>query len=468
MAGGKKERERIDAAGLALLSIALAIAAYTAFSVGLFSDGDTSWHLAAGKLILESWSVPSVDPFSYTFAGKPWVAHEWLAEALMAAAFAAGSWSGLALLFGAAMGGLLLILGLELRRWLALRHIIIVLVPVLLVLVPFTLARPHVLAWPLLAGWTVLLLRARQEGRAPPLAWALLMIVWANLHGSFVMGLVLTAAFALEALIHEEDRRRAFIGWGVFGLAAAACALLTPHGIHGFLFPLQVSAMKSLPLIYEWRRTDPVEDWFFVTALGAMLLLLLIRRPRLSPVRLLLLAGLVYLSIAHLRHQAVIAILAPLLLARPLSQGRVDGRMPVRTVATVFALGLLALSAFRLAVPVRREDSGSQPIAAIERLPAELRAARVMNTYGFGGPLIMAGIAPYIDGRADMYGDAFKFEHQRIVDGDAAAFEKAARQRGIEWTILAPDEELVPLLDRTRGWKRIYADRWAVVHVRAR
>jgi hypothetical protein len=466
MAEPGDRRSRTDASGAAALIMALAIAAYTAFSVGLFSDGDTSWHLAAGKLILENWSVPDSDPFSYTFKGQPWVAHEWLAEVLMAAAYAVGSWSGLALLFGAAMGTLLLIMGLELRRWLALRHMVIVLVPVLLVLVPFTLARPHVLAWPLLAGWTILLLRAREAGRAPPLPWALLMIAWANLHGSFVMGLVLTAAFALEALVHEEDRRGAFARWSLFGAASAVCALLTPHGIHGFLFPLQVSAMKSLPLIYEWRRTDPAEDWFFVAALAAMLLLLLVRRPRMSPVRMALLAGLVYLSIAHLRHQAVIAILAPLLLAGPLAGEERDQKPKLGRVGALFGVGMLLLAAIRLPLPFERKDSQSQPGAAIERLPAELKGQRVLNTYGFGGPLIMAGIAPFIDGRADMYGDDFKFEHQRIVDGDRGAFARAAGKWGISWTILAPDEELVAVLDRTPSWKRIYADRWAVVHVR--
>jgi hypothetical protein len=466
MAEREQKRRLPDAPGITALGIAVAIAAYTAFSVGLFSDGDTSWHLAAGRMILETWSVPDTDPFSYTFRGRPWVAHEWLSEVLMAAAFAAGSWSALAFLFGAAMGVTLLIIGLELRRWLTVRHMIIVLVPILLMLIPFTLARPHVLAWPLLAGWTALMLRPREKERAPPLPYALLMILWANLHGSFVMGLVLTGAFALEALVHAKERRQAFVQWGAFGTASALCALLTPHGIHGFLFPLQVSAMKSLPLIYEWRRTDPAQDWFFVTALGAMLLLLLIRRPRMSPVRLVLLAGLVYLSIAHLRHQAVIAILAPLLLARALGREEAAQKLPLRTAAAAFAIGMLLLAAVRLPLPFVRKDSESQPITAIRSLPPELRSQPVLNTYSFGGPLIMAGIEPFIDGRADMYGDDFKFEHQRIVDADPQAFARAVRQWGLKWTILTPDEELVGLLDRSRGWKRIYADRWAVVHVR--
>jgi hypothetical protein len=183
-------------------------------------------------------------------------------------------------------------------------------------------------------------------------------------------------------------------------------------------------------------------------------------------VRVVLLAGLVYLSIAHLRHQAVLGILAPLLLAQPFGREASGAGLRLRVVAAGFALAMLALAAVRLPVPFARQQGGSQPIAAIQRLPSELRGQRVLNTYGFGGPLIMAGIKPYIDGRADMYGDDFKFEHQRIVDGDAQAFARAVRQWGIGWTILAPDEELVASLDKATGWKRLYGDRWAVVHVR--
>ena len=53
------------------------------------------------------------------------------------------------------------------------------------------------------------MLRAREGDRAPPLAAALLMVVWANLHGSFVMGLAIAAAFGLEALVASSDRARA-------------------------------------------------------------------------------------------------------------------------------------------------------------------------------------------------------------------------------------------------------------------
>jgi hypothetical protein len=119
----------------------------------------------------------------------------------------------------------------------------------------------------------------------------------------------------------------------------------------------------------------------------------------------------------------------------------------------------------RLAVPFERKDTATHPLSAIRRVPAELRAAPVLNSYAFGGPLILEGIRPYIDGRADLYGDAFMLHHQALVSGDIAAFDAAARKYGLRWTILDPGEALVPLLDRKPGWRRIYADRWAVIHV---
>src|SRR5690349_21736555 len=92
----------------------LAVAAWIAFNPSLFNDGDTSWHLATGQWILDHRSIPHADPFSFTWAGKPWTAHEWLADALMAVAYRGAGWAGLAALFGMAIGVTLGLIGREL------------------------------------------------------------------------------------------------------------------------------------------------------------------------------------------------------------------------------------------------------------------------------------------------------------------------------------------------------------------
>ncbi len=294
------------------------------------------------------------------------------------------------------------------------------------------------------------------------------MLVWANLHASYIFGLALVGLFALEALIAEPDRRRVIVGWGGFGLAALLMACITPHGPAGLLFPFQVSQMAVLPLIQEWRPTRLPGDCDVraVRLLGpggdAAVLARIDghavaadRRPRLARFRACPSPGIVRDRVgAGPGFRAAAG-------DRPDQARRFD-----RASLSLLAIGLMVVAAVRLALPMQRADSPTDPATAISQVPEGLRKQPVLNTYSFGGPLIRNGIAPFIDGRADMYGDAFIFQHQKIVDGDGAAFEQAERRWGLKWTILAPKTRLVALLDRDPRWRRIYSDRWAVVHAR--
>ena len=120
----------------------------------------------------------------------------------------------------------------------------------------------------------------------------------------------------------------------------------------------------------------------------------------------------------------------------------------------------------RLALPIVRVDSATAPISALRAVPPALRDARVLNDYGFGGYLIGAGVKPFIDGRADMYGDAFLDLYGRIAAGDAATLEATLKRYGVAWTIFPPGEPVVAAMDREPGWRRLYADKFAVVQVR--
>jgi hypothetical protein len=90
----------------------------------------------------------------------------------------------------------------------------------------------------------------------------------------------------------------------------------------------------------------------------------------------------------------------------------------------------------------------------------------VLNAYDFGGALILHGIAPFIDGRADMYGDEHTANAYAIERGDGQRFNAAVKKWNIRWTILHPTERLVSVLDRDPAWRRAYADKYAVVHIR--
>ena len=73
---------------------------------------------------------------------------------------------------------------------------------------------------------------------------------------------------------------------------------------------------------------------------------------------------------------------------------------------------------------------------------------------------------PFIDGRAELYGDTMMSLYGRLQAGDDAAVESTLKRYAIAWTIFAPDNRMVAILDHEPGWRRLYGDATAVVHVR--
>ena len=429
----------------------------------LFKDGDTGWHLGAGDFMLRTRTIPAVDPFSFTVAGHAWTAHEWLSELVMSGAFASGGWRALAILFAVVAGGGLLMIGRDLRRFLPDGGFALALFLVAFSGVPLALARPHLLGWAMFAGWLIVLLRARDEGRAPPWAALMLMTAWANLHASYMLGVGIAGVITLEALMAHRRAPRLAGRWAAWGLLAIAATAVTPHGLQGFLYPLQVQDMKLLAIIEEWRPSDS-RDLPFLLYAALFWLFVAWRWRQVPPMRLLLLAGLFAMALLHVRHQMLFAMAAALIGARLAGPAGSGTPFPWRTVLP--ALALLAL--VRMMVPWRLPDSPVYPLALIERLPPALKAQPVFNDYSMGGPLIMQGVRPAIDGRADMYGDDFTFAHLAMQQGDIGRFRAFTRRWNVRWTILGRNSPLAAKLDREAGWRRLAADANAVVHVRVR
>lgn len=449
-----------------------------------FMDGDTWWHLAAGRYIFEHHSVPTTDPFSYTFSGHPWVAHEWLAEVLMYASFSALGWVGLALLFGLCFASVVTLISLYAQRWMTPISATCLALLVAECMLPRIFARPHVLAWLALTIWMIVLLSARERNRAPSLAWALLMAIWANLHGSYAIGLVLAGAFGLEALIEAPKGRRWGVvkSWGLFGMAILLAAMMTPSGPEGLWFPVMLSKMSSLQDIAEWKATSFDTLSFFSISFYFMIFFCLLRPVQIRPIRVLLIVVLLHMALSHFRHHEIFAIVAGLILAEPLARAyRPKAILPQpglasqvvanwRTYAPVLGVAAVILALLvgtRLVRPIEREDSSVAPLTGLAGLPPELRHQRVFNGYGVGGSLIYEGIPVFIDGRVDMYGDRFARDFFDIeIRGDTEKWRAADRKWHFCWTIENPNRTITHWLDRQQNWKRIYADKWVVIHVR--
>jgi hypothetical protein len=449
-------------------ALALAMFALCAFSPAILNDGDTWSHIATGEWMFAHHAIPRADPFTFSVFGKPWVAHEWLSEILLALAYKAGGFVGVALLIGAAAGLAMFVVARGAARVLGGPPLAAVGVLALLLVAPSLLARPHILALPVFALWAHALFSA--SDRAPPLAWAMLMTLWANLHGGFAVGLALIVPVAVEAILAAPaDRRTGLIrDWVVFALVALTAALVNPFGVEGLLFPVRLLDLHALTRIGEWGP----ESFAHPNALEAVILGLIgvaLTRPlHLPAIRLALLLVLLHLSLAHARHEMLLAVIGPMLLARPLADalcapgavGRLD-----RHAAGLVALSL-AIASVRIFLPAPATPAFASTRAALAALLPSVKAEPVLNGYAFGGYLILDGVKPYVDGRADLFGDAFLDHYAEIARGEPDALKEELARDHIGWTMFSPGQGAAATMDALPGWRRIYADARVVVHAR--
>ena len=439
----------------------------------ILNDGDTLWQIRTGEWILAHRAIPSVDPFSFTAGDRPWFAHEWLSETLMALAYGAAGMAGVMALAATAVGLTAAILLHWFRRFLPGLYAVVALVVALSNAAPSMLARPHLLAWPCLALWCVGLLSARAN-RIAPSFWLLpVMVLWVNLHGSFMAGLVLPGFFLAEALLDAgTGRRETLVRWGAFILASLAAALLNPNGLSGTLFPIHHVGLASLAWIGEWQATDFGAPQPMELLLVGALLLGLSRRLVLPPVRIVLFLGLVHAALAHSRNQPLLGLIGMLLLAEPL--GVALGRGAALDLGRIWRHGAMAAAClaaiglgWRAVTPLPPERTGAAFAAVLDRVPPAVRARNVLNEYGLGGALIFSGGRPFVDSRADLYGDAFLNRYIEITTpGRGDALDRALASYDIGWTLFPSGHRLIATLDRNPGWRRLIEAGGLVIHIR--
>jgi hypothetical protein len=454
----------------------------------LLGDPDTYLHIAAGNWMMAHRALPSADPFSWSMAGGHWVVHEWLAELALAAIQDTLGWVGLAYATALCFAlSIALITRAVLRQLEPLVGMLVVLL-ILLLLEPHLLARAHVLALPALVAWCAALFAARDAKRGPPWAVLPVMVLWANLHGGYMFGIALAGYLGAEAVLTPGTGSRRMAEarrWGGFVLASFGCALLNANGLDGVLEPFRIISMPTLQSTFvEWQShqfhgLDAVELWLLGT-----ILLGFTTGVRLPPTRLILLLGLFHMALQHLRHEDLLAVVAPLALIAPLAPrlnaitrpagGSSISRMfdvpPARAAwpAVALTLGFLALYGWSVVrQPIERENGIVTPSAALDAVRQAGITGRVFNSEHFGGYLIFKGVPVYIDGRMELYGDDFLKHYLPLATGeDPKTLTGLLDRDHVTWTILAPEERAVQVMDAQPGWRRIYADAFAVAHAR--
>jgi hypothetical protein len=442
----------------------------------LLIDPDTLWQIKVGQWILDHRALPETDVFSFTRHGQPWISTQWLAQVAYAKAFSLAGWAGPVVLAAAAIAATFALLARFLNRRLSESTTLVFIAAALALTVPHLLARPHVLAMPVMVAWVSGLVAAADEREAP--SWRLLPLIalWANLHGGFVFGLMLIAPLALDAVLaaEEKSRRVLILRWARFACLALIAACCTPYGWNALLAAQRILSLgDALPLLLEWRPADfssigPLE---LCVLLGIGLVLH--RGVTLPMMRIVLLLGLLHMALAQGRAAENLALVAPLILAAPLarqiggSEVSTSSMPPTRGalfagVATVLVAGTLAYTSVHRFAPHMR----GAPVAAVVELK-KLNVSRVFNDYDFGGYLIASGVAPFIDGRTELYGEKFFVDHN-AASGlmEPENLFRLLDEYKIEATLMRTQSAATKLLDHIDGWQKIYSDDIATIHVR--
>ncbi len=423
--------------------VAAAVFANAAYHTGLLlREADLWWHIKSGLVMLSTWTVPQTDTFSYTHAGQPWIAKEWLSQVIFAAAYAAAGWGGPLVLSALAIA-----LTAWLIYWRAARDLQPVFSAVMVLCIIFisqyvTVARPHVFTFPLAVGLAILLFDAARDQRPPPL-WSLLLIVlWANLHGSFSIAFLLGGCAFIDYLERSRLKNKAVaFKWVVYLALSVAVTLINPYFIKPYVIALDLAqGIAVMSRISEWAPFAAPDNLLLEAGLILVWLALLRAGARFTFGQILLTLLAFHMMLTHLRFIYMVFMILPvvllpeMVLANPsisIASWRKrdsDGLEQNVENHSVFISGILALVAVfdagYLLLPGRvvppQNTSISDAVAFVDKnrdSDPQLQM-KVFNDYNMGGPLILDGIKTYIDGRAEQLflGD---FMTQYLASGDS-------------------------------------------------
>lgn len=457
---------------------------------------DTLWHIKAGATMLAQRGLITQDIFSHTASGKPWLAHEWLSEVVMALCHQVAGIAGVVILFSLLAACTFWLLLLLAKHYLDDPPALFCAFVALLLAGSHLLARPHIFTW-FFGALTLFILTVRREKLflLPPLT-----LVWANLHGGFLIGLLVQALFLAGFLLDHRPAPFTVRQWWATAvqckrpafilLLSVLAALVNPFGVELFLFPFQVTKEVFINNIGEWTAPNLREIWYFRFYILAILLLLSLNQKRISWTNRLLLLFFANAAFRYVRQVSLAAIfLTPLLIEliipwaerfRSLLPAKKDDAKqlalspftgPVVTFSLAVALfitGSVNPPAWqRLSEKIFPLPESFSP-AAVRYLAEHPPSGRMFNEYSLGGYLIYALDPPrqvFIDGRADMYGEKIFTDYGKIARADKEA-DALLAQYGVDWIIFPWDRPLLRYLKAGGDWAEVYLDSKVAILVR--
>lgn len=446
-------------------------------------DPDLWWHVKVGQDILATHHWPTTDPYSFTVAGQPWIAYEWLGEILWAVVYRMGGVRALDAFLIVLSSTVMLALYYfsTLRSGNSKAGFLATGIMFTLANASFTL-RPQMLGYLFLVLTLIALERFRQG--KPRALWFLpvTFLLWVNTHGSFTIGLGTIFLYWVAGLkkfrlggieAHQwtaAERVRLEL---VFVLCLAVLPL-TPYGTQVATYPFNIAFAQPLNVanVLEWQPM-PFNQLGGKIFLGLLLIFIclqaLLRLEWRAEEFALFLFG-VLSACLHVRFLLLfVPFITPLLaviFARWLpryDRSKEHYALNVILIAVVIAA---MVRYFPSQHDLEQKVAKHYPVEALRYLSEHPAPGPTYNTYGFGGYLVLAGQKVFIDGRADVFERGGVFSDYLHVSLMRSGAPRVLQGYGVRSCLLERGEPLTVLLAAMPEWQRVYIDGTSEVFVR--
>jgi hypothetical protein len=461
-------------------------------------DTDLWWHLKAGQYIIRTGTVPTRDFMTFTFRGHTWTDHEWLSEVLMDALYRLGGIWALIVFFALVITAAFGVVYATMRQKGV--H------PMLAVFVTAGAFMASTGSWGpriqmisllFLALYSLILDRyVRRPDRRLLIALPALMLLWANIHGGFVLGLVLIAATLVGEGLNTATGRRSLDGQQLRDLAVALIAsflitIVNPNTYRLLLYPLTFILPNSYTNIIEESASPnfhlPVM-MIFEALLLIMILALAIGRPRINWTSVLILVGFTHLALSQVRNVPIWAVVVSPLVAYYLAQvgpalrpglataAARRSRM-TRTKAIINSVLIVAILAVYVSVGARyingkalaRTERTEFPVHAIHYMAGHKLPSRVFVSYSWGGYLLwhlFPRYRDYMDSRADtLFNNRILRGYLTMYDARPGWRTTMNRYR-IQDVLVERDAPIAQVLALDPGWRLVYHDSVSILYTR--
>jgi hypothetical protein len=444
------------------------------------ADPDIWWHLHNADYLVQHHSLPRADMYSFTVAGHPWINHEWLAELPYYFAWRVSGLSGINAVVFAVLTltflGVLYLCYRETGHYKA--SIVAGTFAVILGSISFG-PRTILFGYAYLVLLLLLLQRFRLKGHAPLWLIPPLFCLWANAHGSWLIGMVIFSMVIGAGLFNGEwgfvaaepwtpsQRNRLLISWG----ASLGALFLNPFGARLVFYPLDLAFRQKLNIehVAEWISVN------FHDTRGKIVLVLLIIllvsalvRPRrwilgeLGLVLFALYSGLTYIRFLFLLGIVIAPVLAKTFEFVPRYRREMD--TPVIN-AVVIILMLAGIAHYWPREPQLQALVADQyPVQAVSYLRAHPPSGPMLNFYLWGGYLNWRdpSLKVFIDSRVDI------FEYSGVLQDFLNVLalkdpEIVLDKYQIRYVLFPPGEPLTYLLQHDPKWRVLYSDKISVL-----